>query len=174
LAVPVVNPLRPALCSLALLGCGADSLPHPTYGAQPPSALAPIDSEPPPGRVELVPAMPANADAWIPGEWILRHGRWYWLLGRWVKAPPGATYRPWMAVRARDGSTLLAPSSWTGPDGKPIPAPPAIAYATASGEAVFDAQGEKQDTGRAIENAPRPPAPETSPLAPDNAAPAPP
>jgi len=33
-------------------------------------------------------------------------------------------------------------------------------------EAVFDAQGEKQDTGRAIESAPRPLAPENAPLAP--------
>jgi hypothetical protein len=105
--------------------------------------------------VERVPDEPAGADAWIPGEWVPRHGRWYWLLGRWVKTPPGARYAPWAVVRASDGSTFFASSSWVGADGKPVPPPPAIAYAQASGEAVFDALGEKQDTGRAIEDAPR-------------------
>jgi hypothetical protein len=157
--------LRPALAALVLLGCG-DGLPHPSYAGQPSSALAPVDSEPPPGRVELVPARPANADAWIPGEWVPRRGRWYWLLGRWVRTPPGAKYSPWVAVRASDGSTLFAPSAWVGADGRPMPAPAAIAFATASGEAVFDAQGEKQDTGRALESAPRAPTPENAPPAP--------
>jgi len=110
--------------------------------------------------------MPANADAWIPGEWVQRHGRWYWLLGRWVKTPKGARYSPWAVVRASDGSPLLATSLWIGPDGKPIPPPPAVAYATASGEAVFDAEGDKEDTGRAIEVPPRPLAPENAPPAP--------
>jgi hypothetical protein len=160
-----VKVLRLALGPLVLLGCGG-SLPHPTYAARPASALAPVDSEPPPGRVELVPAMPASADAWIPGEWIQRHGRWYWLLGRWVKTPPGGKYAPWVVVRASDGSPMLAPSAWMGADGKPIPPPPAIASATASGEAVFDAEGDKQDTGRAIETAPRPLTPENTPAAP--------
>jgi hypothetical protein len=64
-----------------------------------------------------------------------------------------------VVVQAHDGSTLFAPSVWTGADGKPIPPPPAIAFAAANGEAVFDAQGEKQDTGRALENAPHAPPP---------------
>jgi hypothetical protein len=33
--------------------------------------------------------------------------------------------------------------------------PPAIVFATASGEAVFDARGDLEDTGRAIESPPR-------------------
>ena len=130
------------------------ALPHPPYTAQPTAALSPVDTEPPPGRVELVPVRPMQADAWIPGEWVLRHGRWYWLLGRWVKTPPGAKYSPWVAVKASDGSTFFAPSVWMDAAGKAMPPPVAIACAAASGEAVLDAQGDVQDTGRSIENAP--------------------
>jgi len=130
------------------------ALPHPPYTAQPTAALSPVDAEPPPGRVELVPERPTQADAWIPGEWVLRHGRWYWLLGRWVKSPPGAKYSPWVALRTRDGSTFFAPSVWLDASGKTMPPPAPIAFATASGEAVLDAQGDVQATGRAIENAP--------------------
>ncbi|MGH7293829.1 MAG: hypothetical protein ACRELB_02795 [Polyangiaceae bacterium] len=112
-----------------------------------------------------MPERPAGADAWVDGEWVLRHGRWYWLLGRWVKTPPGATYSPWVVVRARDGTPYYAPSIWCGADGGAIPPPEPLAFARASGEAVMSPEGDVEDTGRALKAAPsaRPRAPEVTP-----------
>ncbi|HEY8090370.1 MAG TPA: hypothetical protein VIF09_21060 [Polyangiaceae bacterium] len=109
---------------------------------------------PPPGRVEAVPRRPREADAWVDGEWVLRRGRWYWLLGRWVKTPPGATYSPWVVVRATDGTPFYAPSTWRDSRGAMLPPPPPLALATASGEAVVDAEGETEQTGRIIKTPP--------------------
>lgn len=114
---------------------------------------------PPPGRVELVPPRPPEADAWIDGEWVLRHGRWYWLLGRWVRAPRGATYSPWVFVRARDGTAFYGPSVWRSAGGLVLDPPPPLAIATASGEAIVDPEGNSEDTGRNILT--RPPRPES-------------
>jgi hypothetical protein len=141
-----------------LVSC-AGSLPHPPYAPQSQAALTAIDASPPPGRVEQIPEQPPFADAWISGEWTLRHGRWYWLLGRWVKTPAGARYSPWVMVRAVDGSTFYAPGVWQNAKGATVPAPAGVAFATASGEAVLDAEGEVQDTGRAVREAPGPRAP---------------
>jgi hypothetical protein len=90
----------------------------------------------------------------VDGEWVLRHGRWYWLLGRWVKAPPDATYAPWVVVRAGDGTAYYAPSAWHDPRGAPIAPPQPLAYAKVSGLAVVSPEGDVEDTGRAIEKAP--------------------
>ncbi|MCL2450119.1 MAG: hypothetical protein FWD17_14325 [Polyangiaceae bacterium] len=88
------------------------------------------------------------------GQWILRHGRWYWLLGRWVKTPPGWTYSPWVFVRREDGAGFYAPSLWKDGRGVATGAPPALAYATASGEGVVDAEGNPVQTGRNLETPP--------------------
>jgi hypothetical protein len=130
------------------------SLPHPPLSAQATTALTPVDSDPPPGRVESLPDKPAGADAWINGEWILRHGRWFWLLGRWVKTPPGATYAPWVVVRATDGALYYAPSTWHDASGAVIASPPALAYATAYGGGIVTPEGEIEPTGRAIKTVP--------------------
>lgn len=90
------------------------------------------------------------------GEWVPRHGRWYWLLGRWVKTPPGATYSPWVVVRALDGSVYYARSVWKDARGRPVSPPAALAYASGDAEAVFDAEGEMERTGRNIKTAPLP------------------
>jgi hypothetical protein len=137
------------------MGCGP-SLPHPPYTPQATNALARVEFAPPPGRVELIPPKPPQADAWVDGEWIPRHDRWYWLLGRWVKTPPGATYSPWVVVRAIDGDVYYARSVWKDRNGAPIPPPPGIAFATGDSEAVFDAAGEAERTGRNIKTAPLP------------------
>lgn len=97
-----------------------------------------------------MPDRPEGADAWIDGEWVRQHGRWYWLLGRWVKAPKGATYSPWVVVRARDGTLYYAPSVWRDATGNPIPPPPALSYATASGGAIVGPEGDLEPTGRSI------------------------
>ncbi|MGH7434184.1 MAG: hypothetical protein ACRENE_00750 [Polyangiaceae bacterium] len=132
----------------------ACSLPHPPLSAQATTALTLVDSDPPPGRVESVPPRPSGADAWINGEWVLRRGRWSWLLGRWVKTPPGATYAPWVAVRAIDGTLYYAPSGWHDATGTVIAAPPALSYATAYGGGIVTPDGQLEPTGRAIRTAP--------------------
>jgi hypothetical protein len=144
------------LFALSFVAC-VDSLPHPPYVANATSMLAPIASGPPPGRVEVVPPRPADADAWVDGEWILRHARWYWLLGRWVKVPAGARYSPWVVVRATDGTLFYAPSSWRDAHGELEAAPPPLAAATASGEAVISPDGDTEDTGRSIRAPPAEP-----------------
>ena len=141
------------LCALSLASCGG-SVPHPPYSPQATTALVAIDLAPPPGRIEVIPPRPPGADAWIDGEWLLRHGRWYWLLGRWVKVPQDATYSPWVVVRASDGTPFYAPSTWRNATGAPLPAPAPLALATASGEAVVGAEGDPEDTGRNIKTAP--------------------
>jgi hypothetical protein len=140
------------LPALLLFACGG--IPHPPYSPQTTDALRPVEFAPPPGRVETIPPKPAQADAWVGGEWILRHGRWYWLLGRWVKTPPGARYSPWVSVHAVDGTAYFAPSVWRDAQGAPLPAPAPIVIGTASGEAVFDSEGDMEDTGRNIKTAP--------------------
>jgi hypothetical protein len=152
-----------------LVAC-AGSVPHPPYTPQAKAALTSVDMAPPPGRVELIPPRPVQADAWVDGEWILRHGRWYWLLGRWVKTPPGAKYSPWVVVRASDGSPFCAPSKWVDSKGVEISPPPALVFATANGEAVFGAEGNPEETGRAIKVPPRQRRrPDNPPATPDTA-----
>lgn len=149
------RPWLPLQLALPLAGC-VGPLPHPPYSAHVTAALSAIDAPPPPGRVERIPSKPPQADAWVDGEWVLRHGRWFWLLGRWVKTPPGATYSPWVLVRTSDGTAFYAAGLWKNADGSARPAPAAISYATASGEAVFAPEGEVEDTGRNIETVPAP------------------
>ena len=105
----------------------------------------------------MVPKRPEKATAWVDGEWVLRHGRWLWLLGRWVEAPAGARYAPWVTVRGTDGTLYYAPSTWVDDAGAPREPPPPLALARASGEAVFTAGGEIGQTGRNIENLPQAP-----------------
>lgn len=150
----VLRPSLLLLSALPLTACGVP-LPHPPYVPQATSALAPVAFAPPPGRAEVIPPRPPTADAWVDGEWIYRHGRWFWLLGRWVKTPPGARYAPWVCVHAMDGTAYYAASAWYGANGAPLVAgPPPLAFATASGEAVFDAEGDVEQTGRSLKTAP--------------------
>jgi len=142
------------LSAAALLAACSSTSARPPYSPQPPAALARVDFGPPPGRVESIPPQPPGADAWVDGEWILRRGRWFWLLGRWVHTPPGATYSPWVVVRSSEGALFYAPSQWRDSRGTPIEPPAAIAFAAASGSAVFDPQGEIEPTGRNLETPP--------------------
>lgn len=118
------------------------------------TALTQIDTGPPPGRVELIPARPSGADAWVDGEWVRRHGRWYWLVGRWVKAPPQARFSPWVLVRSSDGTPFYAPSVWKDGKGVVIAPPPALALARASAGAVVDPENEVQPIGRNLDALP--------------------
>jgi hypothetical protein len=152
----------PALLGGALACEACGGVPHPPFVPQATTALAPIDTPPPPGRVEAIPPRPHGADAWVDGEWVLQHGRWYWMLGRWVTVPPGAKYAPWVVVRAADGAAYYAPSTWHDATGAIVTAPPALAWATASGEAIVDAEGDPEITGRNVK-APRSVNPEATP-----------
>ncbi len=147
---------RASLLIIGALGLGAcsEALPHPPYVQQRTDALTLVATPPPPGRAELVPKKPPGADTWVDGEWIPRAGRWSWLLGRWIKVPAGAKYAPWVVVRARDGSAYYARSSWRDAQGAAIPAPTALAFATVREEAVNDPQGEVDETGPAMREAP--------------------
>jgi hypothetical protein len=163
-----------ALAAAALAGCGG-GVSHPPYTPQATTALVAIDTGPPPGRVETVPKRPAGADAWLDGEWILRHGRWYWLLGRWVATPRGATFSPWVVVRAPDGTLYYAPGAWHDAKGGPLAAPQPLAVATASGEAIFSPEGELEETGRTLKTPPaRHGGAGSSPSPPPSPSPAPP
>jgi hypothetical protein len=159
-AVPFMLPLPGVsrnvirlLSALSFSAC-AGSVPHPPYSPQATTALAPLEVAPPPGRVESIPPRPPRADAWVDGEWILRRGRWYWLLGRWVKVPPGATFSPWTAVRSSDGVVWYAEGGWRDARGTPIEAPAPLSVATASNVAIVDPEGHTEDTGPDIQNAP--------------------
>jgi hypothetical protein len=149
----MTRPWLGPLVGLTTAACGS-SVPHPPYAPQATSALTPVDTAPPPGRVEQIPPRPPQADAWIDGEWLRRHGRWYWLLGRWVKTPPRTKYAPWVFVRAADGSGYYAPSIWVSEGGAVAQPPAPLALARANGQAVFNAEGEVEDTGRSLATAP--------------------
>jgi hypothetical protein len=59
-----------------------------------------------------------------------------------------------VVVRAADGALYYAPSVWKDAKGVAVPAPLALSFANADGEAVFDAEGDTEDTGRSIKMAP--------------------
>lgn len=78
------------------------------------------------------------------------HGRWYWLVGRWVIAPVGAKYAPWVAVFASDGTPYWAPGVWLNEQGRPLIPPPPLALAKPSRGGVVDPEGNVDVTGRTI------------------------
>ena len=144
--------LAPVLAvTAALLGCAGASIPHPKYAPQPTSALVPITHEPPPARVENIPAPPVIppgqvAAVWVDGEWTWQRRRWAWTPGRWVAPPAGATYSPWVTVRAPDGALYFAPAQWRDAKGAPIDPPKPLATATVESGAVVDAEGDMERT----------------------------
>lgn len=126
--------------------CGSPEIPHPRYTPQTTSALEPIAHEPPPARVEALPPRPAGASSWVDGEWLWKRRRWVWSPGRWVAPPDGATYSPWVTVRAADGALYFAPAQWRDQNGRPIDPPKPLATAKIESGAVVDAEGEMERT----------------------------
>jgi hypothetical protein len=170
--------LRLGFVGLSLLawGCGG-ALPRPPYLPQPSSALSIVPLAPPPPRVEQVPDSPAKGAVWIDGEWVYRRGRWAWLLGRWVAVPTGASFSPWVIVRASDGALYFAPGTWRDKSGNSVDAPAPLAEAITSAGPVVDAEGVIQMTGRTVkpETAASPPAsPATAATPADESTPPPP
>jgi hypothetical protein len=112
-------------CTLAILltlSCAAH-LPGPARSALPNTGFITVPYEPPPGRVEMVPAQPRRGAVWIDGEWTWNNRRWEWIPGRWVLAPPNCSYSPWVIVRSSDATLHFAPASWRDARGNPIASP---------------------------------------------------
>lgn len=137
-----------------LLGAGVlgavactPTLPQPPYVVQPVTAFVVVPYPPPPARVEGVPDAPSPAAVWIDGEWEFRRARWAWHPGRWVVAPPGASYSPWMIGRATDGTLSFAVGVWRMANGSPVPAPRALLSANAGSGSVADPDGDAENTG---------------------------
>lgn len=78
------------------------------------------------------------------------HGRWYWLVGRWVIAPVGARYAPSVVVFASDGTPYWAPGVWLNTRGEPLIPPAPLSLAKPSRGAVVDPEGNVDVTGRTI------------------------
>jgi hypothetical protein len=140
---------------LAAWACSG-SLPHPPYVPQPSSALTAIPIEPPPARVEAVPASPARGAVWVDGEWTYRRGRWAWVLGRWVIPAPDTAFSPWTVVRSADGDLLQAPGVWRDKQGNPIDPPAPLKMAEAQAGSVVDPEGVTEQTGRTLTAIPKP------------------
>jgi hypothetical protein len=137
-----------AIAGSLLAGCGG-GFPRPPYSAQPTSALVEIRQPVPPARVEEVPPRPAGT-VWIDGEWTLRRARWAWTPGRWVVAPPAATFSPWVVVRGQDGLLWMAPGAWRDAAGKVVDPPAVVAAATVESGQVVNASGATEPTGRTL------------------------
>jgi hypothetical protein len=136
-----------------LVGCSVDRIARPHFAAQLTSALVKITHEPPPARVESAPPKPATpvGVVWVDGEWTWKRRRWAWTPGRWVAPPEGATYSPWVTVRAPDGTLYFAPAQWRDAKGAPIDPPKALASASVESGAVVDAEGDMERTSVAGE-----------------------
>jgi hypothetical protein len=52
-----------------------------------------VNVAPPPLRHEVVP-VPRVGHIWVPGVWEWRHGKHYWVRGRWVAERRGYFYEP--------------------------------------------------------------------------------
>lgn len=132
------------------VACGG-SLPHPPLIPQPADALVPVDTLPPPARVEYVPPRPPVSGAvWVDGEWTLHRGRWAWKVGRWLVTPPAARYAPWACVRASDGALYFASGAFRDMSGKLVDEPVPLAVAKADAVAVVEPDGLTALTGRTL------------------------
>ena len=57
-----------------------------------------VNAVPPVPLVEVVP-VPRVGFVWAPGYWDWRHGRYFWVAGRWERHRPGHVYYPVTWVR---------------------------------------------------------------------------
>src|SRR5512138_3364589 len=101
--------MRLWLVSVLTVSCASHQL-APTQLTLPPEPRMVIPREPPPGRVELVPAQPRRDAVWIDGVWNWVDRRWVWTKGSWVIPPAGATYSTWQVLRATDALLYFSPA----------------------------------------------------------------
>jgi hypothetical protein len=53
--------------------------------------------EPPPERIEVIPAPPGGEHVWLKGHWVWRRDDYEWIPGRWARLEPG--FREWVPGR---------------------------------------------------------------------------
>jgi hypothetical protein len=117
-----MTPRRPGRSPrLLLLGCGfacacGSSLPTVPVGPRDESAKRiPIETAPPPAKVETVPPKPGSACAWLDGRWESVDGGWQWIPGAWVLPPAECHYAPPVAVwteSSGNGTLYYSPGRW--------------------------------------------------------------
>jgi hypothetical protein len=96
--------------------CGDATLPTPKLGSHSGDELIVVPYPPPPARVEIIPARPADKrSVWIDGEWVFQAQRWTWQAGRWVVPDPRAYYAPPTTVRLSDGTLVWFAGTWHAP-----------------------------------------------------------
>jgi hypothetical protein len=73
-----------------------------------------VISMPPPGNVEIVPAVPRDLKraVWIDGEWDWTGRRWVWKEHGWQEAKAGLVYDPPVTRRLPDGRLVHFPGKW--------------------------------------------------------------
>ncbi|MFT3773969.1 MAG: hypothetical protein QM820_52035 [Minicystis sp.] len=101
-----------ALAAITLAACSG-SLPLPKTGPHLGDDPMSVPSQPPPGKVEIIGAPPANLKnaVWLDGEWIWTGRRWQWKEGRWEE-PQGDYWAPSITVRMADGSLAHFKGVW--------------------------------------------------------------
>lgn len=127
---------------MTLASCGAKRTPEPPMVQQPTSALVEVPYPPPPARVELLPAPPAEDAVWVDGEWVWQGGRWAWRRGRWVVVPPGVAFAPWTAVRSSNGTLHVAEGTFRDAQGNAIAEPETLARGRPRGGSMVNPEGE--------------------------------
>lgn len=126
----------------ALIACGPKSLPTPEYTMQMTTALSEVPYDPPPARVEFIPARPNHPDAvWIDGEWSWQGRRWAWKHGRWVVPPANAKFAPWTTVRNAAGTLFMASGTWRDHFGIEVNEPLPLAISKTRPGAIIDPSG---------------------------------
>ncbi|MCL2776886.1 MAG: YXWGXW repeat-containing protein [Polyangiaceae bacterium] len=136
-----------AIAAIATAACDPKRLPQPEFAAQTTQALARVPYNPPPARVEIIPAQPSHSGAvWIDGEWSWQGRRWAWKRGRWVMPPANAKFAPWTTVRDASGMLLMAPGAWRDRVGNEVSEPAPLAVAKTLPGAIVDPSGAHVQT----------------------------
>jgi hypothetical protein len=136
----------PLVVASSVFAACSTRVPHPSYTAQPTSALVEVDYPPPPARVEFVPNRPTDDAAWVNGEWTWTGHKWGWKPGGWVVPPEGAQYAKLTLVRRGDGRLFAAPGTWRDADGGEVNAPEPIQTSSGRSSSVVDPEGDRAPT----------------------------
>jgi hypothetical protein len=81
-----------SLICMALAGCA----PPPRY-REPRAEIVFAVREPPPERVEVIPAPPSGEHVWVKGHWVWRANEYEWIAGHWARLEVG--FREWVPGR---------------------------------------------------------------------------